>query len=528
VICEENNAFTLPRNWLWTSIREASVLVTKGSTPTSYGFGYTKQGINFVKVENMANGCVARETIKEFVTQEAHDFLKRSQLAEKDVLFSIAGTIGRIAVVRGEDLPANINQAIAIIRCPWRFLNPQYLKTFLGSTWTRLSIQKKPRGVGMNNVSLEDVKNIIFPLAPINEQIRIVAKLEELFARLDAGVGGLRKVKAQLKRYRQAVLKYAFEGKLTEEWRKTHKYSLENTKEFLEQILENRREAWEALEFSKARNRIKTQTSTDWKTRYKEPIAPNAGSLPSLPEGWMWVNWGQLSVWVTYGFTRPMPHVDDGVPIVTAKNIVNRRIDFDSVDRTTRGAFNALSDKDRPKPGDILITKDGTIGNAAMVPDDTDFCINQSVAVAWLRSCPVDRRYLIAVIESPTTQKLIWAKARGVAIQHLSITDFAKIPLPLPPIEEQKVIAEEIDRHFSTIDELKKIIEQSFAQTDNLRQSILKKAFEGKLVAQDPGDEPAEKLLERIKAEMAKSKGEKDTNKKKIKPKQLELSTYVK
>jgi type I restriction enzyme S subunit len=149
-----------------------------------------------------------------------------------------------------------------------------------------------------------------------------------------------------------------------------------------------------------------------------------------------------------------------------AKGVNKGRIDFHGADLTTRDAYARLSDKDRPFRGDILITKDGTIGRAAIVDSDREFCINQSVAVAWLRSCPMNRKFLLAVIESELTQKPIWGKARGVAIRHLSITDLAKLPLPIPPLAEQQRIVAEIECRLSVIEELETVV------TANLRRAL--------------------------------------------------------
>ena len=139
-----------------------------------------------------------------------------------------------------------------------------------------------------------------------------------------------------------------------------------------------------------------------------------------------------------------MPHVDEGIPTITAEGVNKGRIDFDGAHLTTKDAYANLSEKDRPKPGDILITKDGTIGRAAVVDADREFCINQSVAVIWLHSCQMERKFMLTVIESELTQKPIWAKACGVGIQHLSITEFAKMALPIPPLAEQtRIVAED-------------------------------------------------------------------------------------
>ena len=178
-----------------------------------------------------------------------------------------------------------------------------------------------------------------------------------------------------------------------------------------------------------------------------------------------------------------MPHVDDGIPIITAKGVANRRIDFDRAHLTTKTAYEKLSEKDRPRSGDILVTKDGTIGRAAVVDTRRDFCINQSVAVIWLRSCPMERKFMLTVIESELTQKPIWAKARGVAIQHLSITDFARMPLPIPPLVEQTRIVADVERRLSIVEELEATVSASLQRAIRLRQSVLCKAFSRSLMS---------------------------------------------
>ena len=104
------------KNWEKDKLQNIATRITKGSTPTTYGYKYLEKGIPFVKVENLANGRIDKSSITQFISEDAHEFQKRSQLIEGDILFSIAGTIGRVAMVRKDDVPANTNQAIAIIR----------------------------------------------------------------------------------------------------------------------------------------------------------------------------------------------------------------------------------------------------------------------------------------------------------------------------------------------------------------------------------------------------------------------------
>ena len=170
--------------WHWVRLGSVATLITKGSTPTSYGHAYTDQGVNFIKVESIRNSQIRREDIKSFISPETNEFLSRSKLEEGDFLFSIAGSIGTCAVVSSTVLPANTNQALAIIRGTHVVFSNRFLLNALRSSVSN-SIQILARGGAMNNVSLEDIHNFVVPVPPLAEQHRIVAKVDELMALCD-------------------------------------------------------------------------------------------------------------------------------------------------------------------------------------------------------------------------------------------------------------------------------------------------------------------------------------------------------
>jgi type I restriction enzyme S subunit len=183
----EQQLYELPEEWITKPIGEIASLVTKGSTPTSYGHKFQSSGINFVKIENITDGKIDADSISSFITEEAHQFLKRSQLQEGDLLFSIAGSIGTSALVDAAILPANTNQALALIRGYESDAIPEFLLYALRSEVLNETKDKK-RGGALQNISLTDIKNTKIPLPPLNEQERIVAKLDALFTRIDAAI----------------------------------------------------------------------------------------------------------------------------------------------------------------------------------------------------------------------------------------------------------------------------------------------------------------------------------------------------
>ncbi len=174
----------LPEGWVAERLGSLADRITKGATPTSYGFKFQKEGIRFVKVENLRNGKIDHLTLRDFISAEAHKAQARSILRAGEVLLSIAGTLGESCVVSPEDLPANTNQALAIIRGTDQVLDVRYLRLVLDSEIGRHAVDQKARGGGMNNISLADVSSFNVPVAPLEEQHRIVDKANALLTRV--------------------------------------------------------------------------------------------------------------------------------------------------------------------------------------------------------------------------------------------------------------------------------------------------------------------------------------------------------
>jgi type I restriction enzyme S subunit len=180
----EEQKHEIPASWSQVRLGEVATAITKGATPTTYGFAYQSSGIRFIKVENVKGGRIVVDNIKQFICEEAHASQMRSQLEAGDILFSIAGTIGETCIVYESDLPANTNQALAIVRGTDITFNPAFLKLQLDS-FVANAIKAQARGGAMNNVSLENLRDLIVLVPPEAEQKRIVAKVDELMALCD-------------------------------------------------------------------------------------------------------------------------------------------------------------------------------------------------------------------------------------------------------------------------------------------------------------------------------------------------------
>lgn len=208
---EDEDGGPVPAGWRLLPVGDIAERVTKGTTPTSYGHRFTDSGIAFIKVENLRDGRIDRPSIHSFIATDTHRAQERSILREGDVLFSIAGTIGRTAVVQRDDLPANTNQALAIIRGTSHLFDAGYLTIALQSA-VQESAAIAARGSGMNNISLTDVKRFEIAVPPDAEQLEIVQRVDRLLLMADGLWRRTEVASSCIDRSVQAVLAKAIRG----------------------------------------------------------------------------------------------------------------------------------------------------------------------------------------------------------------------------------------------------------------------------------------------------------------------------
>ncbi len=350
-------------------------------------------------------------------------------------------------------------------------------------------------------LSRDDYNSLPVSVPPIAEQHRIVAAIEEQFTRLDAGVAALERVRANLKRYRAAVLKAAVEGKLTEEWRAQHP-DVEPADVLLQRILDERRRKWEEAELEKYSKAGKTPPK-GWQGKYKQPVQPDVERLPELPVRWCWATVEQLNPSerpCAYGVLQPGPDQPNGVPFVRVGDIVEGCIKTQEMKRIAPD-IDAAYPRTRLHGGEVLITLVGTIGRTAVVPAVLGGA-NVARAVGVIPLTPrVVPSWIDIWFRNPAKRAEMTAKAHEVARKTLNLEDVRVATVALPTREEQERISGEVARLLSIVSNVESILSVNVIRSGRLRQSILKRAFEGKLVPQDPTDEPASVLLERIRQE---------------------------
>jgi type I restriction enzyme S subunit len=324
---------------------------------------------------------------------------------------------------------------------------------------------------------------------------------EELISDIDAGVAALVRVREKLKLYRASVFKAAVEGALTTEWRAQHPLA-EPANELLKRMLVERRRRWEEDQLRTFKEKGQDPPK-NWKAKYKEP-APPATTLPPLPGGWCWASIDQLSSQVRNGHSLK-PNVTYGVPILRISAVRAFALDLEDV----RYLSGAPSDYvvSLIEPRDLLFTRyNGTrslVGVCAIVPDINKAIVHPDKLIR-ARPLPIVAvpAFIALAANVGASRQFIEQRIRTTAGQAgVSGSDVKELPVPLPPSLEQEVISETVEDQLSIIDHLEADLDAKLKSAQGLRQATLRHAFTGKLVRQDPNDEPASKLLKRIAAE---------------------------
>jgi type I restriction enzyme S subunit len=388
-----------------------------------------------------------------------------------------------------------------------------YAYYFLQSKFAE--INSRAKGVGIPHVDPNLLWNYGFPIPPLNEQKRIVAKIEELFSELDSGIQSLKTAREQLKIYRQAVLKHAFEGKLTAPWREKNKDKLESADQLLARIKREREEhyqqqlkEWAASVKAWEKNGAEGKKPT--KPKGISPVTILADErtkkLPTLPFGWAWFDLASVASESILGKMLDKEK-NKGELKPYLRNINVRWGEFDLSNLLEMRFEDSESERYSLKEGDLVICEGGEPGRCAIWKNEIPE-IRIQKALHRVRVCDkiIKPEYLYYSIIFSNEVGLLRKYFTGTTIKHLTGEGLSNIEIPLCAPAEQDLIVKEIESIFSNIASLEGEIDTALNRTEALRQSILKKAFSGQLVAQDPADEPASVLLERIRNEKQKGK----------------------
>ena len=357
------------------------------------------------------------------------------------------------------------------------------------------------------------------PIAPLNEQRRIVEEIDALFIEIDRGVESLQAAKKALTLYRHSLLKSAFQGRLTAEWRKQNADKLESPKALLTRIRAEREvrykesvAAWQgALEQWRAGGGEGRRPA---KPKQLDDIAPLRESelkrLPSIPEEWGFSRLGIYIEWIEAGksfrCSETEPRADQvGVAKVSALTWGK----YDESESKTCLDEVKMNESLFIQNGDFLLSRANTIDlvGAPVIAKKVTKRIMLSDKTLRIHFMPKDRRIFLQYLRSPFGRFEIEVRSTGNqgSMWNIGQDRIRNIIIPVFSEAEQAEIVQILDSRLDAAEKLNAELESALTRAEVLRQSILKKAFAGQLVSQDPDDEPASVLLARIRAERAEA-----------------------
>ncbi|MBI1179198.1 MAG: hypothetical protein GC201_01485 [Alphaproteobacteria bacterium] len=463
-----------------------------GGTPSKANKTYWQNGtVPWVSPKDMKSRRI--RTAEDLITDAAVAGSSAKYIPSNSILMvTRSGILAHTFPVAVNECRVTVNQDLKTLT-PSACITADYVAWYLRAKNAQILKQCAKHGTTVASIDSDRLKKFPVPVAPLNEQGRIVEKIETLFAQLDKGEEALRDVQTLLARYRQSVLKAAVTGQLTADWRAENAQRLEHGRDLLARILKTRRETWEG------------------RGKYKEPIAADVSNLPNLPNGWAWATLGQLLSKIEAGKNfrceeRPPGRDEAGIVKISAVTWDT----FNENESKTILNEEKISPSLNIMPGDLLISRANTIElvGASVVVDDIKKSLQISDKVLRLRSVAPIEHWINYVLKSSLGRGQIEAMATGaqMSMRNISQKNLEKIAIPLPPPEEIDVALAHIRR---TREEGSRILDScrtELTRSAALRQSILKDAFAGRLVPQDPVDEPASELLARIRAEASSTK----------------------
>jgi type I restriction enzyme S subunit len=446
---------------------------------------YVDTGVRVIRLENIGHGHFIDEK-RAFISEEKYDDIRKHTVVPGDIVLSsfVIGSI-RSALVPIR-IPFAVNKADCFcIRFSGRTTNPTFIQFFLQSHSAFKQVERMIHGVGRPRINTSQLKELIVPIAPIREQARIIAKIEALFTELDQGVKALASAQRQLGAHRRSVLKHAFEGKLTACWRDLNRNKIEPITSLVARVACPSRP-----------NR--------WNSRTKDVIlghpalaVGNPGT--ALPDGWTWCQLADIAR-MESGHTPSREHPEwwgGDVPwigIADAREYDGRVIK-DTLQHTNQEGLAHSAARLLPA-GTVCISRTASVGYVVVMgrematsQDFVTWTPTEAVTSDWLR--------IIFGADKESLRRF----GKGSVHKTIYFPEWLSVHVALPPLAEQKEIASQVDDHLSSIDHQVAVIEEALQKADVVKQAILKHAFAGQLVSQDPRDEPATLVLDRICAE---------------------------
>ena len=512
----------LPNGWVETTISRLGSVVS-GGTPSTKVLDYWGGDIVWFSPADLT-GYTEKfiDSGAKNLTQEGLENSSAKLMPAGSVMFSSRAPIGYVAITTVE---ASTNQGFKSL-VPSKEISANYVYHYFKAS--KQMAEERASGTTFLELSGRAFSALPIPVPPLNEQRRIVEKIENLFAELDKGEESLRTAKVRAGLYRQSLLQHAFEGHLTADWRAANPDKLEDPKTLLA-CIQSERDARYQQSLEDWKDAVKT-----WKdsgeggkkpAKPRKPVAISVDELdpelfPDVPPSSRLQHLGNLNVDVFDGpfgsNLKTRDYTDSGVQVIRLENIgygdfITAKESYVSVDK-----YETIK-KHTVFPGDIVFSSFVTDGiRSALVPASIPYAVNKADCFAvHFHGKTVSNEYVAYLLQSKWVYKAVEGLIHGVGRPRINTTQLKEIQIPICSPAEQAEVVEQLDSKLSSLSVFEKQLDEQLLRSKALRQSILKRAFAGELVPQDPNDEPAAKLLERIAAEKAEAEKQTKLDRKK-------------
>lgn len=479
----KDGLYKVPSNWIITKLCYLGKWGSGGTPSRKYPEYYNGE-IPWIKTGELNNSYIY--DAEEKITDEAINKSSAKIFPKGSVMLAMYGaTIGKVGIL---NIDAASNQACAAIICDKKIINNKFMFYYLLSQ--RDKFIQLGKGGAQPNISQMIIKDYKCPLPPLQEQQRIVDRIESLFEKLDNAKELIEEARDDFEKRNTALLECAFNGELTKSFRNKNK--LDSIQLHLEMVKNNRVE--------KYKNSI-IQYKANGDKKPKKNFEFIIEKDEKLPQGWVKSkldNLIYLAARIGWKGLKANEYTEKGPMFLSVYNLnYGDYVVFDKVYHISRERFDE-SPEIKVRLEDILLTKDGAgIGKLGFVNDlPSDATINSSLLLIRADEAVIPK-YLFYFFKGPQLQRLVKERITGSAIPHLFQRDIKEFYLSIPPIEEQKEIVRILD---SLLDEESKVEEltQLEDQIELIKKSILAKAFRGQLGTNDPEEESALELLKTI------------------------------
>lgn len=490
----DEQPYTIPSNWVWTRLGNIYNLFTGNSIPeskktTKYinlsnGYKYiATKDISYNGEINYENGVIIPYNEEKFKVAKARSSLlcieggsagRKVGIVDRDVCF-----VNKLCCFE-----SNSNLESKIIY--------YYIKSE-----NFLSLFRENMNGLIGGVSLGNLKKIEFPLPPLNEQKRIVEKLDFLFEKTKRAKEIIEEVKVDIENRKISILDRAFKGTLTSKWRNENKTS--DVKELLKSINDEKIKKWEedCLQAEKDDNKKPKKPIIK---EVKDMIVPVDEQPYKLPDSWVWTRWKEVTEIFSARRVLQEDWKKEGIPFYRAREIIKLSINgyVDNELFISEEHYLKLLKISRiPKTNDLMVSAVGTLGSTYVVKSEDKFYYKDASVLCVSPKKDINSYYLKYLMESFYMKEQIKLNSKGSTVDTLTISKYENFFIPLPPLEEQQEIVRVLDEVLENENKVKELLELE-ERIEILEKSILHKAFKGELGTQNNSDESALELLKSI------------------------------